>query len=185
VVSDDGAAALATIELTGGPIRATEPASFGAADVVGLVGVDVAAATVDGAPCTAAQLLFDDDVTGFDRSLLDAPIAAELLGPDGGVVTRELFDHDRFRRTLLAERAAGERITRGVLLLTGGELPPPWVRLSFLSVPLADTRFHRLVVRRTTVGELQAGVEAAHAAGDATDDERRAVLTALGQLHPS
>jgi hypothetical protein len=175
---------LASVELTGAPLRATDPAALGAGGVAGVVGVDVAATTVDGASLTVVQVLLDDDVTGFDRSLLDAPVTAELLDATGAVVHREMFDHDRFRRTLLAERGAGERTTRGVLLLTGGELPPPWVRLAFLPLPLGATRFHRLVVRRTTVDELRSGVEVAAAAGEVTDEERRAVLVVLGQLHP-
>ncbi len=42
-----------------------------------------------------------------------------------------------------------------------------------------------LVVRRTAVAELVAGVEAAHANGEITDDDRRALLTSIDQRHPN
>jgi hypothetical protein len=149
----------------------------------GLVGVDVAETQVDGAPRTVVQLLFDDDQPSFDRTLLDAPIVAEVVGADGAPLAREPFDHDAFRRQLRAEQEAGESTTRGVLLLTGGELPPAWVRLAFLPLPLERTAGTRLVLRRTTVEELRAGVEQAHAAGTVEDGERHALLTVIDQLH--
>ena len=40
-------------------------------------------------------------------------------------------------------------------------------------------------MRRTTVAELVAGIEAAFARGEVTDDERRAVLVAIEQRHPT
>ena len=170
------------LELDGGPRR--ELADDDQRAPTGLVGVDVAETRVDGSPRTVVQLLLDDDQPGFDRTLLDAPIVAEVVGPDGGPVAREPFDHDEFRRRLVAEREAGESTTRGVLLLTDGEPPPPWVRLAFLPVPLERTRGTRLVLRRTTVEELRDGVEQAHAAGSVDDRERQALLTVIGQLHP-
>jgi hypothetical protein len=171
------------LELDGRPRRElTDPRQLAR---TGLVGVDVAATTVDGAPRTVVQLLFDDDQPSFDRALLHAPIVAEVVGPDGEPLAREPFDHDAFRRQLRAEQDAGESTTRGVLLLTGGELPPPWVRLAFLPVPLERTGGARLVLRRTTVEELRAGVEQAHGAGAIDERERQGLLTVIDQLHPT
>ncbi len=73
---------------------------------------------------------------------------------------------------------------RGVLVLTDGELPPPWVRLAFLPVALDTTAALTLVVRRTTVGNLIAGVERAYSAGELTDSERSTALTSIEQRHP-
>lgn len=170
-------------QLGGGPGRSmVAPGSAGARD--GILGVDVAATSVDGQPQVAVQVLFDDDVPGFDRTLLDSPMVAELLDHDGAVMLREPFDHDRFRQQLHRERAAGESTTRGVLLLTNGELPPPWVRLAFLPVAIETTDGASLVVRRTTVAELNEGVEVAYGKGALTDDQRAAVLTSIAQRHP-
>jgi hypothetical protein len=150
----------------------------------GVVGIDVAPRELDGVEHTVAQLLLDDDHPLFDRALLDGPIVAELIARDGAVLAREPFDHDRFRRQLQAERDAGESITRGVLVLTGGELPPPYVRLAFLPVAIASTAGAELIVRQSSVAELIAGVEQAYADGEITDDERRAVLISIEQRHP-
>ena len=150
----------------------------------GVMGIDIAAREVDGQQFTVAQLLLDDDLDGFDRSLLNSPIVAELVDHDDVVMLREPFDHDRFRRQLHEERAAGESTTRGVLVLTNGELPPPWVRLAFVPVPLETTDGGTLVVRRTTVAELNDGVEVAFGRGAITETERRAVLISIEQRHP-
>lgn len=176
---------LISVSLTGGPaqvLTSEQPAITGPH---GIIGVDVATRAIDGRPWTVVQLLLDDDHPLFDRSLLDAPVVAEVRSEAGAIVALEAFDHDAFRRQLQAERDAGEHTTRGVLVLTGGQLPPPYVRLAFLPLELAATAGTQLVVRRTTVAELVAGVEAAYAAGEATDDERRALLIAIEQRHPT
>ena len=115
----------------------------------GVMGVDVASRTIDGHHWTVVQLLLDDDHPLFDRTLLDAPIVAEVRthghGPGNEPVALALepFDHDRFRQQLQREHAAGESTTRGVLVRTGGELPPPYVRLAFLPIELAADRRRR------------------------------------------
>lgn len=175
---------LVRIELGGGPARVSDEAGVGPMARHGVLGVDVAARAIDGVGFIVVQVLLDDDLPGFDPALLDAPLVAELVGPDGDVAHRELLDHDRLRHQLLDERRAGVAETRGVLVTTGGELPPPWVRLAFLPVPVDETADHTLVVRRTTRDRLTAAVEAAHAAGDVSDDERRALLVSIDQHHP-
>lgn len=173
---------LLSIELTGAPVRVTfedDPAVS-----PGLIGIDVAAREIDGVDHTVVQVLLDDDAPGFDDSLLAAPVVVDLVAADGVVLARELLDHDRFRRQLRAERDLGRSTLRGVLVLTDGSLPPPWVRLGFLPVELASTATTRLVLRRSTVPDLLAGVDAAHAAGELTDDERRTAITSIEQRHP-
>jgi hypothetical protein len=150
----------------------------------GLLGVDVRARRLDEQDHTVVQILLDDDRPDFDRSLLDAPVVAELSGPDGTIVAREPFDHDAFRRRLQDERTAGESVTRGILVLTDGELPPPWVRLAFLPVPLPATAGLVLRIARTTVTELVDGVDQAYARGEVTDQERQAVIVTITQRHP-
>jgi hypothetical protein len=155
----------------------------------GVLGVDVAARTIDGHHWTVVQLLLDDDHPLFDRALLDAPVVAEVHthGHEGSgpvVLALEPFDHDAFRQKLQAERDAGSSTTRGVLVRTGGELPPRYVRLAFLPLELAATAGTDLVIRRTTVAELAAGVESAHARGEVTDDDRRTLLASIEQRHP-
>ncbi len=181
---------LLRIEMTGAPLQALPEAAHRAA-AAGLVGVDVTARSVEGVAHTVVQALFDDDRPGFDRSLLDGPLVADLLTPstgvlDGGadVLDRALFDHDEFRRRLLTEREAGESITRGVLVLTDGEVPPPWIRLAFLPVELSRTAGAELVVRRSSVEELAAAVDAAHASGVLTDDQRAVGRMSIEQFHP-
>ncbi|WP_426570990.1 hypothetical protein [Aquihabitans sp. McL0605] len=156
----------------------------------GVMGLDVGSRTIDGHHWTVVQLLLDDDHPLFDRTLLDAPIVAEVRTHghrDGGPVALALepFDHDGFRRQLALEHAAGESTTRGVLVRTGGELPPAYVRLAFLPIELAATAGADLLVRRTTVAELVAGVEEAYAKAAITDDERRALLISIEQRHPT
>ena len=151
---------------------------------LGLLGVDVSTLVLDEVEHVVVQALFDDDTPGFDRTLLSHPLVAELLGPDGSLVLRELFDHDRFRQDLRAERDAGIDDLRGVLVLTGGELPPHYIRLAFLPLPVADTAGTTLVLRRTDVEALVAGVEVAHTRGEVDDDERRSLLLTIEQRHP-
>jgi hypothetical protein len=68
-------------------------------------------------------------------------------------------------------------------LLTDGELPPPWIRLCFLPLALTAGAGATLVLRRTTVEDLVAGVERSAAEGAITDNERVAALTAIEHLH--
>jgi hypothetical protein len=173
---------LARITLTGGPVRAE--VAHGAVLGPGLLGVDVAERAIDGRSWTVVQLLLDDDDPAFDRALLDCPMVATVLGGDGAVLVREPLDHDRFRRQLRYERDRGESFTRGMLVTTGGQLPPPWIRLAFLPLDLAATAAAVLTIERTSVAALQQGAEDAYARGEITDAERVAVLTAIEQRHP-
>lgn len=172
-----------SVELDGGPRRliVEEPSAEVPA---GVVGVDVAPRDIDGSAHTVVQVLLDDDVEGFDTTLLDAPLVAEVRGADGAVLARDLFDHDAFRRRLRVERDRGRSVARGVMLLEHGALPPPWVRLAFLPVALADTAGSTLHVADSTVERLRAGIESAHAAGELTDDERITALRTLEHRHP-
>lgn len=175
---------LLRLELIGGPGR-VETAPGSTAATRGVLGVDVRGLAVEGVPHTVVQVLFDDDVPGFERALLDAPLAAELRSPAGEVVVRDLFDHDRFRRQLHEERETGRSTLRGVLVLPAGELPPNYVRLAFLPVDVADTAGTTLAVVRTDVPELVAAVDDALARGEITDAEHRALCTTIEQRHPS
>ncbi|MCU1371054.1 MAG: hypothetical protein JWO77_2248 [Ilumatobacteraceae bacterium] len=182
---------LIAIPLVGGPAQVMVHDLPAVAGPHGVLGVDVAARTIDGRHWTVIQLLLDDDHPLFDRSLLDAPVVAEVRThghADCGepvALALEPFDHDAFRRQLAHEHDGGESTTRGVLVRTGGELPPPYVRLAFLPIELAETAGADLLVRRTTVGELVAGVEAAYTRGEITADDRRALLTTIEQRHPT
>lgn len=182
---------LISIPLAGGPAQVMVHDLPAVTGPHGVLGVDVASRTIDGHHWTVVQLLLDDDHPLFDRGLLDAPVVAEVRThghADCGepvALALEPFDHDAFRRQLDAEHAAGESTTRGVLVRTGGALPPPYVRLAFLPIELAETAGADLIVRRTTVAELVAGVEAAHAKATITDDDRRALLLAIEQRHPT
>lgn len=182
---------LISVPLAGGPaqvLTADQPVLDGPH---GVIGVDVGTSTIDGHHWTVVQLLLDDDHPLFDRTLLDAPIVAEVRthghGPGNEAVALALepFDHDAFRQQLQREHTSGESTTRGVLVRTGGALPPPYVRLAFLPVELAATAGADLLVRRTTVAELVAGVEAAYARAEITDDDRRALLITIEQRHPT
>ena len=182
---------LIAVTLAGGPaqvLTSEQPVLDGPH---GVMGVDVGSRTIDGHHWTVVQLLLDDDHPLFDRTLLDAPIVAEVRthghgpGNDPVALALEPFDHDQFRQQLQREHAAGESTTRGVLVRTGGELPPPFVRLAFLPIELAATAGADLLVRRTTVAELVAGVEDAYARAEITDDDRRALLTSIEQRHPT
>ena len=182
---------LISLSLAGGPAQVMVQDQGARTGPHGVLGVDVASRTIDGHHWTVVQLLLDDDHPLFDRTLLDAPVVAEIRTHghqdcgDPVALAIEPFDHDAFRRVLQAEHAAGESTTRGVLVRTGGELPPPYVRLAFLPIELAETAGADLLVRRTTVAELVAGVEAAHAKGDIGDDDRRALLVSIEQRHPT
>lgn len=175
---------LLRLELIGGPGR-VETAPSSPASERGVLGVDVTETTVDGEEHTVIQVLFDDDVAGFDRSLLDAPLVAELRDRSGDVLVRDLFDHDRFRQELLADRQAGESERRGVLVLTGGALPPRYVRLAFLPTPIGDTAGSTLAVVRTEIPDLVMAVDDALERGQIDDDEHRALLVSIEQRHPS
>lgn len=177
---------LATVDLLGAPTQVMSghdtPGARLSPDVAG---VDVRPTLIEGAEHTVVQVLLDDDRPDFDPGLYEAPIVVELLDRSSEVVARELLDHDAFRRALHAERQQGESVRRGVLVLTGGELPARWVRLAFLPIPVASTAGTTLQLRRTSVAELVEGVERAAMAGSMTDGERNAASTAIEHLHPS
>ncbi|MBK9561510.1 MAG: hypothetical protein IPO44_18755 [Candidatus Microthrix sp.] len=86
-------------------------------------------------------MMFDDDRSGFDPSLIDPP-SSPRCGRRRATWSLELFDHDAFRRRLYAERQAEGDELHGVLVLSDGELPPRYLRLAFLPVPLAGTAGH-------------------------------------------
>jgi hypothetical protein len=182
---------LISTELAGGPVQVLTADQSARTGPHGVVGVDVSARTIDGQHWTVVQLLLDDEDPLFDPSLLHAPVVAELRTHGHGprshpvVVAVEPFDHETFRRQLQLERDNGESTTRGVLVLTGGQLPPRYVRLAFLPVELAETAGCELTVRQTTVAGLVAGAEQAYAAGEITDDQRRTLLIAIEQRHPT
>lgn len=173
---------LARIALTGGPVR-VERVNGSSTLSTDVLGIDVAERTIDGVDHTVVQVMLDDDRPGFDPALFDAPVLAEVTAPDGSLSARELLDHDRFRTALRDERNAGRSERRGVLLLTDGSLPPPWIRLCFLRMALTAGAGATLVLRRTTVEDLVAGVERSAAEGAITDNERVAALTAIEHLH--
>ncbi len=150
----------------------------------GLLGVAVSPKEIDGAEHTVVQAMFDDDRPGFDATLLDCPMVAEIRTPAGDVVTRELFDHDVFRRALHAERASGGDDLRGVLLLTGGALPPAYLRLAFLTAPVADTAECSLVIARFGRDELVAAIDGGQADGSLSTTEHRSLSTMIDQRHP-
>jgi hypothetical protein len=171
------------LALTGEPVRWLAP-DAGAAHSP-LVGVDVTPLVLDGHAHTVVQVLLDDDRPGFDPSLLDGPIVAEVFDPAGSLLVREPLDHDRFRRRLQSERHAGESVARGILVLPGGQLPPPWVRLAFLPFEIGSTGGCSLALRRTSVEELVEGVEQAFSAGRIAEGERRSLLSSIEHLHPA
>lgn len=149
----------------------------------GLLGVALSPKDIDGTAHTVVQAMFDDDRPGFDRSLLDCPLMAEVRTPAGDVVTRELFDHDEFRRALHAERADGGNELRGVLLLTGGELPPAYLRLAFLDIPVEETAGCSLVLVRSDRDDLVEAIDAGRADGSLRDEEHRSLTTMIDQRH--
>lgn len=170
-------------ELHGEPVRVLA-ADDPRLTAVGLAGVEVVGRRIEERDHTVVQVLLDDDAPGFDTTLLDAPVVVDVVAADGTLITRELLDHDATRRQLQAERLAGRSEIRGVLVLTDGELPPPWVRLAFVPLPLEATAGTRMVLRRTSVQELLAGVEAAFVAGEMTDQQRQVAIRTIDQRHP-
>lgn len=175
---------LLRLELIGGPGR-VETAPGSPAWERGVLGVDVSTTTVDGEAHTVVQVLFDDDAPDFDRALLDAPLVAELRDRAGDVLVRDLFDHHEFRQALLAEQQAGESERRGVLVLSGGELPPHYVRLAFLPTAVDDTAGTTLAVVRTEIPDLVMAVDDALERGQIDDAEHRALLVSIEQRHPA
>ncbi len=151
----------------------------------GLLGVALSPKDIDDTPHTVVQAMFDDDRPGFDRTLLDCPLMAEVRTPAGDVVTRDLFDHAGFRRALQAERASGGDELRGVLLLTGGELPPAYLRLAFLDIPVAATDGCMLVVVRSERDDLLEAIDAGHADGSLSEREHRCLTTMIDQRPPT
>ena len=151
---------------------------------MGILGLAVHPKEIDGLEHSVVQMMFDDDRSDFDPSLLECPLVAEVRTPAGDLVARELFDHDGFRRRLHAEREAEGDELHGVLVLSEGELPPPYLRLAFLPMPLAATAGHTLSVVRSGRGELIDGVEAGFADGSLTDRQRRHLIVAIEQRHP-
>lgn len=174
---------LARVDLTGEPLRHMAD-DAPAVLAHGVLGVDISAGSVDGTDHTVVQVMLDDDRPGFDHTLLDSPLLADIVGADSSLAARELLDHDRFRRELRAERDDGVEERRGVLVLTDGELPPPWIRLAFLPVALSATVGCSMVLTSATAEELLAGVDAATSAGEMTDGERAAAVATIEHLHP-
>ena len=175
---------LLRLELIGGPGR-IETAIGSPAWERGVLGVDVSSLAVEGVAHTVVQVLFDDDAPAFDRDLLDAPMVAELRTPTGDVVVRDLFDHDRFRQELRDDQESGRSELRGVLVITGGELPPPYVRLAFLPVDVAGTAGTTLAVVRTDVADLVMAVDDALEREEIDQTEHGALLTTIEQRHPA
>lgn len=175
---------LAQLDLTGRPAQVLAEDDRSPMGRHGVLGIDVTGRTLDGEDHTVVQVLLDDDRPGFDPTLLHGPMVAEVRRPDGTVLAQEPFDHDRFRRQLQDERRAGTSLTRGILVLTDGELPPPWVRLAFLPIEVTATAGSVLTVRRTTVVELLEAVDRAYARGEITDQERQALVVTIDQRHP-
>ncbi len=172
------------LELIGGPGR-VETAVGSPAWERGVLGVDVSSLNVEGVDHTVVQVLFDDDAPAFDGALLDSPLVAELRTPSGDVVVRDLFDHDRFRRELRADQESGRSELRGVLVITAGELPPPYVRLAFLPVGVDGTAGTTLAVVRTDVPDLVMAVDDALERGEIDETEHGALLTTIEQRHPA
>jgi putative membrane protein len=170
---------LARVELSGRPVQTMAEDDRSPMGRHGLLGLDVRGRAIDGVDQTVVQVLLDDDRSGFDPTLLDSPVVAEVRDGDGRVLAQEPFDHDRFRRRLLAERDAGESVARGVLVLTDGELPPPWVRLAFLPIAIEATAGAVLTIRRTTVAELLGALDDAYARGEITEPQYRERLAVL------
>lgn len=182
------AVALLRIHLTGAPLRFHADVTGGVVEEVGILGVDVSPREIAGVQYSVVQLILDDERRDDEGSLLDSPLVADVVPPDAdesaAPMARALFDHDEFRTKLRREHEAGESETRGILILNEGELPPEWIRMAFLQIPLRVTAGLDLVVHRTTVRELVDGVETSFAKGEATDAERRNMLVSIEQHHP-
>jgi hypothetical protein len=175
---------LLRVETMGRPAQVQTPPGSPAFER-GVLGAALSPKVIDGREHTVVQVMLDDDRPGFDRSLLDCPMVAEIQTPAGDVVTRELFDHDAFRRELHAEKAAGGDELRGVLLLSGGELPPTYLRLAFLDVPVGDIDGCDLVVVRSDRDDLIAAIDAGLADGSLSEREHRGLRTTIEQRHPA
>lgn len=182
------AVALLRINLTGAPLRLHADVSGGVVEELGILGVDVSPREIAGENYSVVQLILDDQRPDDEGSLLDSPLVADVVragdDPDSAPLARALFDHDDFREKLRREHEAGESVTRGILILNEGELPPPWIRMAFLPIPLKVTAGMSLVVHRSTVDELVSGIETSFAQGLATEDERRSMLVSIEQHHP-
>jgi hypothetical protein len=150
----------------------------------GVLGAAVSAKVIDGVERSVVQVMLDDDRPGFDAGLLDCPLLAEVRTPAGDVVARDLFDHDRFRRRLHDERAAGGDDLRGVLLMSEGELPPAYLRLAFLDVPVADTAGCDVVVARWEREAMVSALDGGREDGSLSGREHRGLLTMVEQRHP-
>ena len=150
----------------------------------GILGAALSPKMIEDTEHTVVQVMLDDDRPRFDRSLLDCPLVAEMHTPDGDLLTRDLFDHERFRRQLREERDAGGNELRGVLLLTGGELPPPYLRLAFLNVAVAGTDGCDLVVVLSARDELVEAIDAGRADGSLQEHEHHGLITTIQQRHP-
>jgi hypothetical protein len=69
-------------------------------------------------------------------------------------------------------------------VLPGGELPPHYLRLAFLPVPVEETAGTTLAVVRTDVPDLVTAVDDALEREEITEAEHRSLLTAIEQRHP-
>lgn len=182
--------ALLRFVLNGSGHRFHSDASSGVVEQTGVLGVDISPRTIGDTNYTVVQVLLDDERADGDLSLLSCPLVAEVARPAAGedeepeVVASALFDHDEFRRKLKAEQDAGESITRGVLVLNGGELPPRWTRMAFVPIPLRLTAGLDLRIYRSTVEELVDAVESAFAAGRINEEVRKNMLVSIEQHHP-
>ena len=183
--------ALLKFSLTGAGHRFHSDATSGVVEQIAVLGVDISPRTVGESNYTVVQMLLDDERPDGDLSLLSCPLVAEVTRPavmeddEPDVVASALFDHDEFRQKLLEEQNAGESITRGVLVLNDGELPPRWTRLAFVPIPLRLTAGLDLRIYRSSVEELLEGVESAFAAGRINEAERLGLLTSIEQHHPN
>ncbi len=183
---------LISLALSGGPAQIMVSDQSAVTGPHGVLGVDVASRTIDGHHWTVVQLLLDDDHPLFDRELLDAPVVAEVRthghADCGGPVALPRARALRPRR--LPPPAPG-RTGRRRVHDPGRPRPYRWRAAAALRAPrvppdrAGPDRRSDLIVRRTTVAELVAGVEAAYAKGDITDDDRRALLITIEQRHPT
>lgn len=174
---------LLRVQSMGRPMQMQTPPGS-PAYLAGILGAALSPKMIDGVEHTVVQVMLDDDRPRFDRSLLDCPLVAEMRTPAGDLLTRELFDHDRFRHQLRDERDAGGNELRGVLLLTGGELPAPYLRLAFLGVPVADTDGYDLVISRFERDELIDAIDTARTDGSLEEHEHLGLTTTIQQRHP-
>ncbi len=182
------AVALLRVHLTGSQLRLHSDVNSGVVEETGILGVDISPRQIGGVDYSVVQLILDDEHGGDGPGLLDSPLVADVMAPGAGgedpPLARALFDHAEFREKLRSEHEAGESETRGILIINEGELPPPWIRMAFVELPLRITAGMDLVVHRSTVEELVAGIEKSFAEGLATETQRRDMLISIGQHHP-